>query len=226
MDSLRLGRLRWLLVGYVAIAVFVVAAELADIVAIELFRDPLELGGPADTHPWKGSFSVLGVICWSAAAAVCLLAGALVRASGAARERGKFLLATGALFLVLGLDDGLLIHDHWAERITHWEVSQPITSAFLFLLIGLWLVVFRRQILTTNVLLLGLALSGLFVAEVIDMAGEVDIRSDAANLTEEALEFGAVVTFLVYAVGEAWSALRGLPAAPDAGISTMEAAGR
>jgi hypothetical protein len=215
------GAFRWLFVGYAVLGAFVLAAEAADVVAIELFRDPLELGGPADTHPWKGSFSVLGVICWSAAAAVCFLAGAVVRASGRDRRRSTFLLATGALFTILGLDDGLLIHDHWAERVTGgWDASQPIVSALLFLAIITWLVVFRRDIAASRAFLVVLAFSGLLAAEAIDVATELDIRSAAANLTEEALEFASVVTWLVFACGEAWRSLRGTAA--EAPAATLE----
>lgn len=215
-----LGAFRWLFVGYALLGVFVLAAEAADVVAIELFRDPLELGGPADSHPWKGSFSVLGVICWSAAAAVCFLAGAFVRSSGGDRRRSTFLLATGALFAVLGLDDGLLIHDHWAERVTAWNQSQPIVSGLLFLAIITWLVFFRRDIAASRAFLVVLAFSGLLAAEAIDIATEFDIRSAAANLTEEALEFASVVTWLVFACGEAWRSLRSTAAAAPA--ATLE----
>lgn len=213
---MRLGAFRWLFVGYAALAVFVVAAELAGVVAIELFRDPLELGGPADTHPWKGAFSVLGVACWSAAAAVCLLTGALLRAVGYDRRRATFLIATGGLFAVLGIDDGLLIHDHWAERVTGWDPSQPLVSAGLFLLMVAWLVVFRRDIAASRAFLVILAFSGLLVAELIDVGTEFDIRSQAANLAEEGLEFAAIVTWLVFACGEAWRSLRDMATRADA----------
>lgn len=208
-DGRALGLFGWLAVGYAALAVFVVAAEVLDVVAVELFRDPLELGGPADSHPWKGSFSVLGVFLWSAGAAVSLLAGAVLRAERRDPRRARFLLATGALFLVLGIDDGLLVHDHWAERVTPWNQSQPIVSAFLFGLIILWLVVFRDEIARTRYVVLALALAGFLTAELIDLGGEFDIRSDTANLVEEALEFAAIATFFVYAAGEAWRSLIG-----------------
>ena len=100
-----------------------------------LFVEPAALCGVA---PDAGLLSNLGVALWIATAAVLLFAADLVRPFP---SRG--LLWPGALSLMLGLDDGLMLHE---ALLPHWlGVSDQVVQPALYALYGALLLLCLRE---------------------------------------------------------------------------------
>lgn len=94
--------------------------------------------------PWYvGAVNTLGIICWTVAGAVSLLASAAVACRQQAGAR--FLRAFGFLSVILMLDDQYIFH----ERIGRFELGIPetVTLALLVLLALAVSVKYRRVIL-------------------------------------------------------------------------------
>jgi hypothetical protein len=198
--------LRWLLAGYAAFVAFIVAVSIGGIDALDLFRDPSELSPVFSSDPWKSSFTVFAVCLWMSAAVVFMFAGAVLRGWGEAGDRSWFFLAGGAVFLVLGLDDGLAIHEQYTPHVVghHGREGQELFDALL--VVG-WAVRFRRPLLSSNLLVFGLAVAGIGGGAVIDKRDLVGVDFRADGLIEETMEFCGLATLVVWAAGEAWRAL-------------------
>lgn len=201
--------LLWLgVLGYLLLGLVVVALALADVEVLDLYRDPSELSSFLGDHPWKGGLTVVGVFVWSAAATVFLFAGAVLRSTGE-RVRSPFFLATGALLLLLGLDDGLAVHESIAPIVLHTDRADQLVQLALVLLIVPWGWRFRREIRTSNYGILLLAGLGLGLGLAFDVRDAIGLDHSWGGLLEETVEFAGLLTLLVYAAGETWRALAG-----------------
>jgi hypothetical protein len=200
--------LLWLGVGYLLLGLVVAALALADVEVLDLYRDPSELSVFLGDHPWKGGLTVVGAFVWSAAATVFLFAGAVLRSSGE-RNRSPFFLATGALLLLLGLDDGLAVHESIAPIVLHTDRADKLVQLVLVLLIAAWTWRFRREIRASNFTILLLAGLGLGLGLALDARDQIGLDYSWGGLFEETVEFAGLLTLLVYAAGETWRALAG-----------------
>lgn len=199
--------LGWLLAAYVAWGVFVVALIAADVEVLDLFRDAPQLSEYIGNHPWKGGFSMIGVFAWVGTATAFLLTGAVLRSRDGPSERSRFFLAGGGVFLLLGMDDGFVVHDNLAEVVLGHDASEPIIFAILSVLILAWAVRFRREILATSYTILALAAVGLGVPFLLDLRHLLDFNPGWWWAIEEPMELAGVMTLLVYAAIESWRAL-------------------
>jgi hypothetical protein len=107
-------------------------------------RDPTAL---ADMDPLTGVLSNLGVLLWSATAAITLFGAALLKGAQPA-QMSRFLFWSGALTLVLTLDDLFQFHEDLAERYL------GLKDGTFYLALGLamigYLARFRRMILRSG----------------------------------------------------------------------------
>jgi hypothetical protein len=115
---------------------------------------------------WTGALSMLGLMMWAAAAAVCALSAAAVRKRQPAQSR--FLIATMALLLLAVLDDGLQLH----ETVGPEELGLPelLVYAVFGVAIAFWGLRFRLQILSSRVWLLAIVavlLFGMLLSDVL-----------------------------------------------------------
>jgi hypothetical protein len=193
---------------------FVIGLIAADVEVLDLFRDAPQLSDYIGNHPWKGGFSMVGVFAWVGAATAFLLAGAVLRSREGPSERSWFFLTGGFVFLLLGIDDGFVVHDNLAEVVLGHDASEPIIFAVLSALLLAWLVRFRRQILASSYVILGLALLGLGVPFVLDLRHLVGVNPGWWWAIEEPMELAGVMTLLVYSAIESWRALVGVPSLP------------
>lgn len=200
--------------GYALWAAVIVTLLTADVEVLDLFRDPSEIGGRLPDHPWKSGFSTAGIFAWAAGAAVCLFAGAVAGRAGRG-ERRTFLLATGGLVLLLGLDDAYVVHESLAELATGFDAAEPFVMAGLATAIAVWAVTFRRSILRSDWMVLVLAGTGLGGASALDRIG-------GSGILEESVEFPGLITLVVYAASESWREVAG----DDRGSSRREPASR
>ncbi|MGH2561836.1 MAG: hypothetical protein ACRDJH_22465 [Thermomicrobiales bacterium] len=134
----------------------VVAIRIGTGIAIATFtRDPLAF---TEIPVYTGVLSTLGVVIWSAAAAVCLLSYAVIRNRAAGGASPHFLLAGGLVTVLLLLDDAFMLHEVVFPE--HLGVSQKVVYAAHAAVLLWFLVWFRSTILHTDFLLLALALAG------------------------------------------------------------------
>ena len=156
-----------------------------------------------DTHLYTGMLSTLGIMLWSATSSLCLLAGLALQRGGERREPSLFLLAAGLLTAALALDDAFLIH----ERVAPSYLHLPQIGVFLAYggSMAAFLVFFARRILTTDFLLLGIAL-GFFAAS---MSCDVLLAySRLETFLEDCSKFAGIVFWLAYFAGTAHAMLR------------------
>ena len=147
------------------LALVLLLVEASGVNAWLLTRDPAQaLEAPA----WTGALSILGVMGWAFAAAACLTAGVVLRSVEPGTERVRFLLATGAIVLYLGIDDALLLHENLFPYRLH--VPQKLVLGLTAVVILAYVVRFRRQLLAGDTLTVALAASGLTTSVLADVA--------------------------------------------------------
>jgi len=113
-------------------------ADVAD-----LTRDPMAVAGG---RAWYGCLSNLGVLIWCATSAVCFFAASLLSRVDEREYRG-FLLASGAVTLVLLVDDLFMVHERFlGGLLPHSE--HLIVLAYL-VMVGAFLVRYHRLLLSS-----------------------------------------------------------------------------
>jgi hypothetical protein len=129
----------------------------------DLTRDPTSV-----THSkfYVGLLSNLGVMLWTAAATACFMGAFILSNDRRFHQSAIFLFSSGALSLILTLDDLFRIHETVLPRYFH--ISETLVIAGYLLLSLAYLAYFFRQILTTDYLLLILALLFLGLSMAID----------------------------------------------------------
>lgn len=129
-----------------------------------LTRDPNAIGG----LPFHAGFlSQVGLFLWAAAAAVCLFCFGVVRGRPGLTLRARFFLASGALTLLLGLDDAFQLHELVFPAL---GIPQNVVLAgYAFLTLG-YLVGFSKVIFDTEYAALGIALAFFAVSATLDVA--------------------------------------------------------
>jgi hypothetical protein len=147
-----------------------------------------------------GFISTLGNLLWAVAATVCLFTPLLL-----SRWIGKpwrvFLLFSGLMTLLLLFDDAFLLHDEILPN--YLDLSGELYGVAYVLLMLFYLYRFRRQILHSNYLLLGIALACFGASAAVDLAFEW-LRDFFPQRVVLGVEDGAkmlgIVTWLAYFV--------------------------
>jgi hypothetical protein len=94
------------------------AALWAGLTPTEMLRDPIMVAGGEQSEFYLGLFSNLGVVLWTAAAAICLFAASEL--SGVPnRQARQFLLYAGFFTLLLMLDDLFMLHENYADDVVY-----------------------------------------------------------------------------------------------------------
>ncbi len=196
----RYGAARWfsvLRVGVIAalLAVFLIAVTLAVHFALgvpvgRLTRDAVStLSAPA----YIGFVSQAGIFMWAAAATVCLfVVCVLVHYPGSGRLRA-FFLYSGALSLLLGIDDAFLLH----ERILpHFGVPQTIVLLGYVALVAIWLIRFRSLILGRAAILLSISLVFFTMSVLMDVVANEGTH--IPSIYEDGAKVIGIVFWLAY----------------------------
>ena len=154
-------------------------------------RDP---AATTDAEFYLGFLSNLGIMLWSAAAAVCLFTAVVLHRRRAQRQ-SLFLLVSGLFSLVLVLDDAFMLHEEVLPGRLH--VPQLAVYAGYAILISGYLVFFARDILRTDYLLLATALSFLGLSMGMD---EFLPFNDLETMIEDGMKFSGIVFWTSYHV--------------------------
>lgn len=140
-----------------ALALLGVVAAAAWTTGIPPARFTMDPAALAGSHPLLGVVSNIGVLLWTAAAAISLFTAMLLHGRRAQREHARFLLVAGLLTAWLALDDLFMLHE-WLFPIV-LGIPQAIVLAAYAAIVGLFLVRFGALIARTDMLLLGFALA-------------------------------------------------------------------
>lgn len=183
--------LGWLTAAAAALGLLLVLAQLAGIPAEELTPDPNSV---AEQSAYVGVLSVLGVMLWGAAAASCLLAGAVLRGAGGSASGSRFLLATAALCTGLGVDDAAMIHENVAPD-SLGVPQRAVLAGYLGLTLA-WLVAFRAELRRSSLALLLCAAPCFAASLAIDFV-------DASRVVEDYFKYVGLFALAGWAFTEA-----------------------
>jgi hypothetical protein len=167
---------------------------------------------------YVGALSLLGIILWTAGAAVCLFTASRLRATTSAAWR-TFLLVSGIFTSLLLVDDAFLLHDEILP--VHAGISGELYGLFYVAAMVAYLVTFRQAIALSNYVLLFVALVLFAISSATDLASsrlsEV-IESRLVVLAEDGTKLLGIGTWLAYFVSVAGSALARPGAVHAAGL--------
>lgn len=179
---------------------------------MELMRDP---SATMEVPFYTGLVSNLGILLWSATAAICLFSSLAMRRSANHPEKTSFFLVIGLLTLALTLDDLFLLH----ERVFPDYLN--ISEKLVYIAYGLtslvcWLK-FKQLILKTDFFLLLFAVGFFGFSIVVDRLLPF---SESAILIEDGAKLLGIVSWLTYFTRTCLQALRRAilpPASPAVG---------
>jgi hypothetical protein len=197
---------------FVTAAVLLVVAVQTRVPPQFLVRDPSQT---AQYPPYLGLISYLGVLAWSAAAAIGLFAGAI----GRDRALRALLLAGGGLSALLGIDDLVTLHEYvFPEYLGIAEDAVLLVYGLLLaaFLIGFAAVILRR----TDFLVLGLAL-GFFAAS--EMFDQGFLEQGLNFLLDDGLKLFGIVLWATYLIRTSAQSLR-QPVAAMTPVAQLQAA--
>ena len=171
---------------------------LADIPLSNLTRDPISIG---KILPFFGIASNIGVLLWAAAATSSFLSAALFKHWNEP-ENARFFFFSALITTLLLVDDLFVLHESLRDYLGFPENA---SYAIYLLLIGAYLIVFRRDLLNKNLAFLVLAFGFLGGSMGIDMVQEL-VRSDIPGyfLVEDGLKLMGIVSWAGYFVNTAF----------------------
>jgi hypothetical protein len=154
-------------------------------------RDPTTI---LNVNPLIGVLSDLGVLTWCAAATVCLFPWGVTRRRTAGRLGDIFLLIPGLLTVLLALDDRFEIHETLLPR---YVMGPDDLLIVVYVVVSIaWVIAFRRRILQTEYVLLGIALALLAVSVAVDTWTEGPYST--RYMFEDGFKFLGIVGWLGY----------------------------
>jgi hypothetical protein len=146
------------------------------LVVADLFRDPAAIAGVSSL---AGSASMLGLLIWAGAAAICFTGATLLRQGPGGFHDVRFLLTGGALLVLALLDDAYLLH----ERVAGQYLGGEEVFLAVYLVLGsLWVVAFLPQLRESDVSLLLVALLAFGASAAFDLTDYPHISEDALEL--------------------------------------------
>ncbi|HUF83199.1 MAG TPA: hypothetical protein VMQ81_01270 [Acidimicrobiia bacterium] len=157
----------------------------------ELLSDPAQI---TDSSASTGLVSNLGMVAWTGAAAALLGAAYVLRRLLAPRERVALLVSAGLFTVVLLVDDLFLLHERTVED--KLGIPEVVTIAVYALAALGWAILFRRQLRSTPFVLAAIALAGLGVSAVVDLAHP---GRWSQPVLEDGSKFLAILAWAAYA---------------------------
>jgi hypothetical protein len=142
---------------------------------------------------YLGAFSNIGIMLWSGAAAICLFGAFLINYHPHNRSDFNFLFCSGLITLLMGFDDMYLLHEEVFPLYFKIPANAVIlTYANIFII---YFIVFRRNILSSEYLLLALAFFFLGLSTIIDL---LPLPMEKDSFLEDAIKLFGVVSWFIY----------------------------
>ncbi len=156
-----------------------------------LTRDPSAVANV----PWHvGAVSHIGVLHWCAAAAVCVFAGLLLWQRRAGLRQIAFFASAAGLSALLMFDDLYMLHEAVGPQI--FSVSEKVFLGIDAALLGLFLLVFARDILRRDWLILACAFGFFGLSIVVDQLSHRE--SDLMILAEDGAKLIGAAMWLTF----------------------------
>ncbi|MFT7824134.1 MAG: hypothetical protein ABXS92_05165 [Sulfurimonas sp.] len=153
-----------------------------------LTRDPASL---CKTYPFIGILSNLGILFWSAAAAITFV-GAMILSKNN-KKFANFLLFSGLFTSLLLLDDLFMFHEEIFPKVL--EIPQNTVLASYFILSLIYLAKFKDEIFQTDYFIFFLALFFFFLSLLCDLFLPY---SNIEYLIEDGFKLIGIVTWFVF----------------------------
>ena len=173
---------------------------VTDTTLAEFTRDPAATTG---AHPLLGVVSNIGVLCWCATAVACFLSAAVLHRQASRSRLRPFLFSAGLLTSVLLFDDLFMLHDWFV--VYELQMDEKLLFAVYGLMLATFLVRFRDVILSSQYVLLELALGFFAISLAMDALAPETLRMQ--HLYEDGAKLLGIVSWLGYFVGAALEAL-------------------
>lgn len=162
---------------------------------------------------YAGLISNLGILLWTAAAAVSAFAWWMTRNATAPRVPATCLLGGACLSALLMADDFFLLHERWGP--VYLGLDEKVVFAAYGLALLAYLFRWRSALLQTDFLLLAAALVGFAVSLSVDAIPDVIFYAiPQSHFFEDGAKFAGIAAWTGYHVHTAGQALR-------AGIATQ-----
>jgi hypothetical protein len=167
----------------VVLAIAVLVSTVGDIPMDVITRDPLATAG---AHPLTGLQSTIGVAIMWLAASVCFFTYGVLRVTGRGSSMATFVLWSGLLTALIAIDDQLQFHDDLIGQYV--DIRERYLMIGAVALVLAYLFIFRRQILRTEWMLLGVAALMLAASIGLDYVSGVEYAAaggwvDTASIT-------------------------------------------
>ena len=182
----------WLYVpAFILLAVTAAMSYKFDIPISKFMRDPAAI---MEAHPLNGVISNIGILLWSATAAICLFCWVLLLRTRKHSETRWFFFSGGILTSVLLLDDLFLLHERLYPM--YFGITDKIILPLYSLLLLSFIIGFKRQILKTRFYLLFFAICFFGVSLLVDRLPESLLPWH--HLFEDGSKFFGIVSWFGY----------------------------
>lgn len=190
----------WVIVPVGAIVLGILAvAKLRDVPVTDLLRDPT---ATLDGAWYVGMFSTAGVALWAATAAMCLVA----LAAAPPAQLKRLLVAGAVVSLMLGLDDGLLLHETIKNNVG--VPSMVTVGVYAVVALVLFVPLFGYISSRSDFAVLLVALVGFGISVALDFGGEAGLPTPPlAEVTEDVAKFLGIAVWAYYFGGVATGAI-------------------
>lgn len=169
-------------------------ADRVGIPARELTPDPNSV---AEQAAYVGIISTLGIMAWGAIVGFCLLAGAVLYTAGGPSSRCRFMLATAAFALIVGVDDAAMFHE---EVGPYLGIPQRAVIALLGLLALAWIATSWTELRRSDPVLLVATGICFALSVMVDQLYE-------QRVVEDFFKYVGIVAFAAWALLEARASL-------------------
>ena len=199
------------------LGLLVLIGETTDTPQRTFFTDP---SAAFDAPVYVGLMSNLGVALWTATAAVCLFAAAVISRTKPDRGTAWFLASAGLVSALAMIDDLFLFHEETFPNAV--GIRQPLVLLAYGLGVVAFCWLFRHRIYETDyalLLLAGVFFAGSVLIDVLAPPGEIYLFGDfrARHLIEDGLKFIGIATWATYFWMTAFNAITPAPSVTRAG---------
>jgi len=156
-----------------------------------LTRDPNAIGR---LSVYEGFLSQIGIFFWSAAAAICFFSVTILSRVADCHKLKRFLLISGLLTLLLGLDDVFLLHE---VVFPHFGIPQNLVLGSYFGFMVLYLIMFYSLMLETEYVLMAIALFFFGISVFLDVL-HLPVMDEYYILFEDGAKLIGIVSWLAY----------------------------
>lgn len=177
------------LITFLLLLIVIIISTSKNISLDTLTKDPTEtMNAPF----YIGAFSNIGIILWCSAGVLCLF-NAMQMSGGNLTEYRSFLIVSALLTFMLAFDDLFLLHEEVFPRYFHVpENAVILTYINIFIL---YLILFRKTILSTEYFILALAFFFIGMAKVSDL---LPLPEEKDTFLEDSIKLFGIVSWFIY----------------------------